>query len=165
MVVYGPNDKLTPHFSYLEMVRSQTAVRHGINNSPSPTEIENFIELLQNTLEVIRQHFKSPIFITSGYRHSSLNDLVSKNPKSQHQYGQAADFVCAGHSPVRVWEWVVKKSNIIYDQIIMEHSSWTHLSYKSVSNRNKTSIAKMVDGKTIYMHYTKEQIMAGDYKL
>ena len=165
MVVYGPNDKLTPHFSYLEMVRSQTAVRHGINNSPSPTEIENFIELLQNTLEVIRQHFKSPIFITSGYRHPSLNALVSKNPKSQHQFGEAADFVVAGKSVTEVYEWVVKGSNIMYDQIIWEFGSWSHLSYKSVGNRNKTSIAKMIDGKTIYTHYTREQIMAGDYEL
>ena len=51
MRVYRLDDELTTNFLYLEMVRSQTAVRHGIDNIPSPAEIENFIELCRNVLE------------------------------------------------------------------------------------------------------------------
>ena len=43
--------KLTPHFTLAEMVASQTATRNGINNTPSPAEIERLAALCEHVLE------------------------------------------------------------------------------------------------------------------
>ena len=171
MAVYGPNDKLTTHFSYLEMVRSQTAVRHGIDNSPSPAEIENFIELCQNVLEFVRSHYKSPVFITSGYRSQALNTMIGGSTRSQHIAGSAADFYVSGRTPFEVWQWMVTKSNLSVDQVIAEFvdkngNGWVHCSYRdAINNRNKITIARRVDNRTVYNHYSKEDILNENFSL
>ena len=170
-LVYRLDDKLTTHFSYGEMIASQTAVRHGIDNSPSPVEIENFIELCQNVLEFVRAHYKSPVFITSGYRCQQLNDIIGGSLNSQHMDGRAADFYVSGKTPFELWQWIVTKSNLNIDQVIAEFvdkngNGWVHCSYRNVTNnRNKVTIARRINNQTIYTHYTKEQIIAGDYEL
>ena len=47
--------KLTNHFSLEEMIFSETAVRHGINNKPDPMSRQNLLELCENMLEPIRE--------------------------------------------------------------------------------------------------------------
>ena len=57
-------------------------------------------------------------------------------------------------------------SDLDFDQVIQEFGRWIHVSYKkSGVNRHKCSIAKKVDGKTRYFHYTEEQIEKGEYEL
>ena len=60
-------------------------------------------------------------------------------------------------------EW---DSDLDFDQVIQEFGRWVHVSYKrSGENRHKCSIAKKVDGKTRYFHYSEEQIEKGEYEL
>lgn len=84
---------LSPHFSLKEMTDSQTAVKYGIANVPSPEAVENLRALCVHTLEPLREALGLPIIITSGFRTKALNDkLAHSSERSQHMQGLAADF-------------------------------------------------------------------------
>jgi hypothetical protein len=164
--IWKVGDKLSPHFSYDEMTRSQAAERNSIDNTPKIENVENLIALCENVLEPVRVHFKKPATVTSGFRCIELNRKIGSTDRSQHTKGEAADFVINGSPTVTdVWKWIID-SDLDFDQVIQEFGRWVHVSYKrSGVNRHKCSIAKKVDGKTRYFHYTEEQIEKGEYEL
>lgn len=65
----------------------------------STTLIDN---CLVGYLQQIREHFRKPITITSGYRCATHNANVGGASQSYHMRGQAADIVVAGITPVQV---------------------------------------------------------------
>ena len=84
---------LSPHFKLSEFVVSETASRHGIDNTPPEEAVENLRRLCQGTLEPLREALQLPVVITSGYRTKALNDrLAHSSERSQHMQGCAADF-------------------------------------------------------------------------
>ena len=58
--------KLTANITLDELTKSQVAERKGINNNPSPEQIENLKALAVNVLQPIRSHFDKPLIISSG---------------------------------------------------------------------------------------------------
>ena len=44
------------------MTKSRTALRRGIDNSPTPEHIENMKALAENIFQPIRDHFGVPIY-------------------------------------------------------------------------------------------------------
>ena len=46
--------QLTPNFSLAEMVKSETALRHGLDNTPGDTEIANLKLLCEKVLQPVR---------------------------------------------------------------------------------------------------------------
>lgn len=121
--------KLSPHFTLAEMVASQTASRHGLYNNPSPSEIERLTALCENVLEPVREHFKAPVIVSSGYRGPEVNRKVGGSRSSQHCSGEAADFTVVGVTNLDVCEWI--RDNLDFDQLIYEfgESGWIHASY------------------------------------
>ena len=88
--------KLSEHFELNEFTASQTAVKHGIDNTPPTEAVENLRALCVHTLEPLREALGLPIIITSGYRTKELNNLlVHSSNRSQHMEGCAADFYVA----------------------------------------------------------------------
>ena len=84
---------LSPHFKLSEFVVSETASRHGIDNTPPEEAVENLRRLCQGTLEPLREALLLPVVITSGFRTKALNDkLAHSSERSQHMQGCAADF-------------------------------------------------------------------------
>ena len=59
--------KLTANITLDELTKSQVAERKGINNNPSPEQIENLKALAINVLQPIRSHFDKPLIISSGF--------------------------------------------------------------------------------------------------
>ena len=57
--------KLTANFTLDELTKSQTAERKGINNNPSPKQIENLKALAVNILQPTRDEW-SIISVASG---------------------------------------------------------------------------------------------------
>ena len=84
--------KLSANFSLAEMVKSQTAERKGIDNTPDTTARENMVKLCENILQPVRDHYGVPFTVSSGYRCPELCLAVGSTIKSQHAKGQAADF-------------------------------------------------------------------------
>lgn len=124
--------KLTKNFSLEEMTKSQTALRKGIDNAPTPDKIEPLTMLCENVLQPVRDHFDKPVTITSGYRSPELCVAIGSKITSQHTKGQAADFEVPGVSNMVVAEWI--RDNLEFDQLILEcytggNTGWIHCSY------------------------------------
>lgn len=132
------------NFTISELVKSDTAERQGINNTPDINSLDNLLELIFYVLQPIRDKLGKPMVITSGYRSAKVNALVGGVGNSQHLYGQACDFVVNGMTPKQVVEFI-KKSGVEFDQCIEEHScntSWVHISYNKNHNRKQILLIK-----------------------
>jgi len=124
--------KLSKNFSLQEMTKSQTALRKGIDNTPTPDKIEPLTLLCERVLQPVRDHFDRPVTITSGYRSPELCVAIGSKVTSQHTKGQAADFEVPGVSNMEVAQWVA--DNCEFDQLILEcytggNTGWIHCSY------------------------------------
>lgn len=63
---------------------------------------EDLIKVLEN----IRNHFESPVDVTSGYRTDYHNRRIGGAKYSQHKYGMAADIVVRGVCPKAVQNYI-----------------------------------------------------------
>lgn len=132
---------LSEHFTLEEFTHSNTAIRLGIENTPSEKVIENLKRLCE-MLEQVRTYLGKPISITSGYRCAELNKAIGGQPNSQHQLGCAADIKVGTLTPDQVVRKIIE-TNIQYDQLIREFDSWTHISITNTPDqtpRNQTLI-------------------------
>jgi len=121
--------KLSEHFSLIEFTRSQTASRHGIDNTPNEEQLENLKTLAKGLEDVRTKLDNNPINISSGFRCQDLNDRLGSKRTSRHILGLAADFTCDRYNNVgRVFE-VLADSSIEFDQLILEYDSWIHISF------------------------------------
>ena len=90
--------KLTENFRLIELTKSQTAERKGIDNTPTPTHQENLKSLCMAILQPVRDHFSRVVTISSGYRSPELCTAIGSKITSQHAKGEAADFEIFGIS-------------------------------------------------------------------
>lgn len=119
--------QLSMHFSLAELVASQTAVRKGIDNTPSAVEVENLRRLAQ-VLETVRDLLGGvPIQISSGYRCPALNQAIGGSQTSVHCKGLAADFVAPRFGAPLEVATAIRDSGLPYDQLIHEYGRWVHL--------------------------------------
>ena len=84
--------QLTPHFTLVELTRSNTAQRLKLDNTPPP-DVERRLLYTAEMLERIRSTLGVPIIVTSGYRGPLLNRAVGGVSSSDHMTGEAVDFV------------------------------------------------------------------------
>lgn len=146
--------QLSKNLSLAEVVRSESAKRRGINNMPTAEHLENLKELALNIFQPIRDHFKVPIHISSGYRSRILNNAVNGAAKSQHCLGQAIDIDVDGTSITNKQVFDFIKENLEFDQLINEFDySWVHVSFKKGSNKKQVLNAKRNGIKTYYTNY------------
>jgi len=139
---------LSRYFTLEEMTLSQTAVRHGIDNTPTP-EIESHLRALCGAvLDPLRDQIGAPIVVSSGYRSLQVNRLVGGADDSQHVKGEAADIVCPALGQPELFE-KVRHSGLPFDQLIDEFGSWVHVSY-SPRNRREVLRARKLNGKVEY---------------
>ena len=147
--------KLTENFSLIELTKSQTAERKGIDNTPSAEHQENLKSLCMAILQPVRDHFGKVVTISSGYRSPELCTAIGSKITSQHAKGQAADFEIFGVSNKTLADYI--DSELHYDQLILEYwkesdpnSGWVHCSFSEGNNRKQYLRAYKEDGKTKY---------------
>ena len=147
--------KLTENFSLIELTKSQTAERKGIDNTPSTEHQENLKRLCETILQPIRDHFDCVVSVSSGYRSPELCVAIGSSIKSQHASGCAADFEIFGVSNKELADYI--NEELDYDQLILEYwkesdpnSGWVHCSYSEGNNRRQYLRAYKEDGKTKY---------------
>jgi hypothetical protein len=153
--------KLSEHLSLAEVIRSETAKRHGISNMPTEEHISNFKLLAENVFEKVRNHFRCPIHISSGYRSKELNACTpGASATSDHCKGMALDLDQQGHSQgitnKDVFDYI--KANLKFKQLIWEggteqEADWIHVSYDENNLKNEVLRAVKVNGKMTYSKY------------
>lgn len=150
--------KLSEHLDLSEVIRSESAKRNGISNMPTAEHIENFKVLAEKVFQPIREHFRCPIHISSGYRSKELNSIIGGSLTSQHCKGEAIDIDMDGTpngvTNADVYNFI--KDNLEYDQLIWEFGTdknpdWVHVSYSEGKNRKQRLKAVRANGKTQYV--------------
>ena len=119
----------SPNFSMDELTHSDTAARHGIDNTPNDNEKENLYKLAMEMEDVRELLNNKPIFCSSGFRCVELNTLIGSKKTSSHVRGLACDFTARGYGNPNDIVSAIVNSDINYDQLILEYDSWVHISF------------------------------------
>ena len=127
--------KLSEHLSLKEFIKSNTATRLGIDNTPTDEHLENAKILAKEIFEPIRNHFDVPIGVSSGYRSEELNDAVKGSSSSQHCKAEALDLDADMFGKItnkEIFDFV--RTNLKFTQLIWEFGTdsepdWVHIGY------------------------------------
>tara|TARA_R110000868_G_scaffold47907_1_gene156404 strand:+ start:533 stop:982 length:450 start_codon:yes stop_codon:yes gene_type:complete len=146
---------LSKSFTLAELTKSQTATRLGIDNTPTPEQLENLVELCHKVLQPLRDAV-GPVLISSGLRVPALNKAIGGSATSQHCAinGAAADIDVKDNR--KVFDYI--KDNLQFDQLIWEFGDrespdWVHVSYHYGKNRGQVLRAIKKNAKTTYINY------------
>jgi hypothetical protein len=118
--------KDTKYFKVSEILRSSTAKKHNIDNTPTDETIIDNINYTLNRLNEIREQYGKPIYINSGYRCDELNVLVGGVKDSKHRLGLAVDL----RWDTDLIDFLIE--NCSFDKLIREKagkSKWIHLQF------------------------------------
>ena len=145
------------YFTISELIASDTAKAKGIDNSPTTAVRANLVALIETLLDPLREAWKSPIKVTSGYRCSILNRAVGGSSTSAHLYGCAADIVplngkiaefkafCRGY---------IGSRRHLYDQVILEtdgEREWVHIGLKTKDGRKRGQLMECKNNRYTYL--------------
>jgi zinc D-Ala-D-Ala carboxypeptidase len=78
---------ISKHVSYEEGVRSNTALRLGIENTPRAEQLEKMSVVANEVFEPLREWVGGPIKINSFFRCYKLNKAIGGSKTSQHMSG------------------------------------------------------------------------------
>lgn len=102
--------KESKYFKLEELLKSDTALNSSIENLPSWSDVENLQELAVLVLDPIREAWRQPLIVNSGYRSPQLNAAVGGVPTSAHMEGCAAD--------ITLCSWSDRKISELYNLIV-----------------------------------------------
>jgi len=148
---------ISKHISYKEAVKSNTALRLNIDNTPGEYEIANMIGIATHVFEPLREWVGGPIKINSMFRCEKLNRAIGGSKRSQHCQGRAIDLddIFEHKTNAEMFNYI--KNNLNFDQLIWEfgddnNPDWVHVSYVSEDqNRNNVLRAIKKNKKTTYI--------------
>ena len=152
--------KLSNNLSLSEVLVSQTAKRLGLSNEPTKEHLENLYVTASKIFQPVRDYFKVPIYVSSGYRSKELNKAIKGSSKtSQHMKGEALDLDADVYGVITnsdIFNYI--KDNLEFDQLIWEfgddkNPKWVHVSFSEGKNRMKVMRALKGRNKTIYKLY------------
>jgi zinc D-Ala-D-Ala carboxypeptidase len=149
-------EKISNHISFKEGIKSNTATRLGINNTPDDYQVSNMVNIAINLFEPLREFVGGPIKINSFFRCEDLNRAIGGSSRSQHCEGRAIDLDDTfGHKTnAEMFNYI--KDNLDFDQLIWEFGNdnnpdWVHVSFISLDeNRGRVMKAVKENGKTSY---------------
>ena len=150
------NIKLSDNFYLNEFTKSDTAVRLGIDNTPTTHHLVNLKVLINKVLQPLRILLDEVITVNSGYRSELLNTAVHGSKTSAHCRGEAADIECHSMSNHDLAKLITEQYG--FDQVILEfysesdpHAGWVHVSYVNERlNRKQILIARKNSNNKIY---------------
>jgi hypothetical protein len=142
---------MTPHFTLAELTASETAERHGIDNTPTPEHLEN-LQRLAEFLETVKAALGGKsVMINSAYRGPAVNEKVGGSKSSQHMIGCAADIRIPGMNPDQVCRAIIE-AGLPFDQLIREFydptkaaGGWTHVSVTNTPGSTPRKQALIID--------------------
>jgi hypothetical protein len=145
------DERVGGSFWLSEFVRSDTAVRRGIDNMPPGQALQNIRSVLGPGMQRIREALGVPVLITSGYRSPALNAIVGGARNSQHLDGLAADFIAPQFGTARtVAKYLASRmADIRADQLIAE-GNWVHVSFSPTAARGELLTAHFSGGHVTY---------------
>ena len=84
--------KISKYVSLKEVTKSNTAIRKGIDNTPTQEQLNRISLLAHKVFDPLREWVGSPIIINSGFRSAKLNKAIGGSSSSQHCANNGAAF-------------------------------------------------------------------------
>jgi zinc D-Ala-D-Ala carboxypeptidase len=148
--------RLSKNFTLPELTKSETALRKGMDNTPTGDALANLQILTDKVLQPVRDHFAKGVKVNSGYRSPDVNAAVGGSRTSDHCRGMAADIEIPGVPNAELAQWIA--DNLAFTQLILEFytpgipdSGWVHVSYDPSNLKKQLLTATRRDGKTVYL--------------
>lgn len=126
------------YLTYAEAVKSTTAIKKGIDNTPGAEQYANMKRLYEAVYKPLCEHFGFKLPVSSFFRSASLNKAIGGSPTSDHRNGNAIDIDCDGLPGIdnlQLFNWI--RATLNFDQLILEkpdangRPAWIHVSYRS----------------------------------
>ena len=130
---------LSKFFSLRELTFSKIAEDNDIDNTPTPAILEK-LKYTASQLDKVRELLGKPVNLSSGYRCLKVNRRLGSKDSSQHLKGEAVDFKCELFGNPRAVFEAIRKSDIHFDQLILEFNSWVHISFVKDGGRRECLI-------------------------
>lgn len=160
--------KISKYLSYEEIIYSQTAIKHGIDNEPSERQIAAFKEVAK-VFDEVREYIGAPLAVTSGFRSKELNARIGGAISSDHMSpnGNTAALDIDAHvysngTNADIFHYI--KDNCNFKQLIWEFGTdeepaWVHIGVSRwlADNKNEVLVAKRVNGRTTYEYYQEKE--------
>jgi len=150
-------ERISKHISYKEAIKSNTALRLNIDNTPDSISLTNMTGVAHNIFEPLRLWVGGPIKINSFYRCPKLNKAIGGSKRSQHCEGRAIDIDDTFGYKTNAEMFHYIKNNLNFDQMIWEfgddnNPAWVHVSFDSLDgNRGRLLKAIKQNGKSKYI--------------
>ena len=145
------------YFTISELTASDTAKAKGIDNSPTTEVRVNLVTLVNTLLDPLREAWRSPIRVTSGYRCAVLNRAVKGSSTSAHLYGCAADIVPLNGKIAEFKAFCrdyFGNRRYLFDQVILENngkSEWVHVGLKTADGRKRGQLMEYKNNRYTYL--------------
>jgi hypothetical protein len=153
--------RIGKYLTLQECIKSDTAVRKGIDNTPQGKQFQAMIKLCAYVYDDVCEYFNCKIPVTSFYRSEKLNKAIGGSATSQHCNGEAIDMDCdtltSGLANKHIFNYI--KNNLTFDQLIWEfgddnNPDWVHCSV-SYDGRNRMEVLRAfkIKNQTIYSQW------------
>jgi hypothetical protein len=135
--------QLSEHFTLEEAIKSSTAERLGIDNTPTKLQLATMRQAAVG-MEKVREILGESLSINSWLRQPELNVAIGGAAKSDHMMGWAVDFICPKFgTPIDIAKKLLS-AGIKFDKMIWEHS-WLHISFDPLM-RQEVYTANFIKG-------------------
>ena len=118
---------LTKDITLERCIKSDYAIRHGIDNLPDAHQISNLTYLAEKIMQPLYEHYNDRLFYNSIFRCKALNDAVGSTDSSLHLIGSACDI---DSNSVPLMEILsVIYNHIPFTELIAEYfdnNGWVH---------------------------------------
>lgn len=152
--------RLSRNFRLEEFLRSRTAARLGIDQTPPDYVVENLRRLCRELLQPVRDRIHAEtgrpcvLHISSGYRSPALNGAIGGAPASDHLMGLAADVIASTLEPLELAETMLREAadGAPVRQVIHEFGQWVHVSIYPLGDGGppEALTASRADGRVAY---------------
>ena len=167
-VLYPEVPRDACNFTWYEMLRSQTATRHGLDEAqynPSDEVVSNMKVLVGRVLQPLRLYLNRIITVNSGFRSPALNTKIGGSTRSDHLFGRAADieiFTGTRSENHKIFKAILDLQ-LDFKQMIWEFGDenepdWIHIAYQEGGNKKQILKAVRKNGKTSYIDITKKYL-------
>ncbi len=145
--------KIGKYLSLNDIIKSQTAIRLGIDNEPGEAELKNIAYITGTLFYKVKDRFPD-CFVSSFYRCAALNKAIGGASGSQHEKGEAIDIDSSVFNKA-IFAFI---RTLPFDQLIWEggdnnNPDWVHVSLKREGNRRQILRAVFHKGKTTYIPF------------
>ncbi|RYC70645.1 D-Ala-D-Ala carboxypeptidase family metallohydrolase [Spirosoma sordidisoli] len=130
--------------TYAEAIKSTTAIRLGIDNTPTQAQYNNMKRLYDNVYAPLCDHFGYKLPVSSFFRTPALNSAVGGSSTSDHPNGNAIDIDMdgAGRELTNKTLFAHVKSQVDFDQLLWEYGTkdkpeWVHIGYRGKGKNRK----------------------------